>query len=112
MIQRPAACSFSRTDSSYHHAHDEPGLTSRQLPDGFRSEEIYTLHGDTLMRPLYADPAVLMGVLREMVTERDVSRGMPVHRNLTAAEYLDDPLARLGEGVRRTVPEQAIRRPP
>ena len=92
----------------YHHSDDETGLTSRQLPDGFRSEEIYTFHRDTLIWLRYADPPVLMGVLREMLEEREVSWVAPIHGNPIAAEHLDDYLERLEEGVRRIVGEQAV----
>ena len=92
----------------YHHADDETGLTSRQLPGSFGSEEIYTFHRDTLIWLRYADPSVLMGVLREMLEERDVSWVAPIHGNPIAAEHLDDYLERLEEGVRRIVSEQAV----
>ncbi len=108
IYDRASRVLFVADGFGYHHADDETGLTSRQLPDGFRSEEIYTFHRDTLIWLRYADPAVLMGVLREMVEARDVSWVAPIHGNPIAAEHLDDYLARLEEGVRRIVREQAI----
>ena len=79
-----------------------------ELPDGFRSEEIHTFPRDTLIWLRYADPSVLMGVLREMFEEREVSWVAPIHGNPIAAEHLDDYLERLDEGVRRIVREQAV----
>jgi len=108
IYDRASRVLFVADGFGYHHADDETGLTSRQLPDGFRSEEIYTFHRDTLIWLRYADPAVLMGVLREMFSERDVSWVAPIHGNPIAAEHLDDYLERLEEGVRRIVREQAI----
>ena len=108
IYDRASRVLFVADGFGYHHADDETGLTSRQLPDGFRSEEIYTFHRDTLIWLRYADPAVLMGVLREMFAERDVSWVAPIHGNPIAAEHLDDYLERLEEGVRRIVREQAI----
>ena len=108
IYDRASRVLFVADGFGYHHADDETGLTSRQLPDGFRSEEIYTFHRDTLIWLRYADPAVLMGVLREMFAERDVSWVAPIHGNPIAVEHLDDYLERLEEGVRRIVREEAI----
>ena len=108
IYDRASRVLFVADGFGYHHADDETGLTSRQLPDGFRSEEIYTFHRDTLIWLRYADPAVLMGVLREMFAEREVSWVAPIHGNPIAAEHLDDYLERLEEAVRRIVREQAI----
>ena len=108
IYDRASRVLFVADGFGYHHADDETGLTSRQLPDGFRSEEIYTFHRDTLIWLRYADPAVLMGVLGEMFAERDVSWVAPIHGNPIAAEHLDDYLERLEEGVRRIVREEAI----
>lgn len=108
IYDRASRVLFVADGFGYHHADDETGLTSRQLPDGFRSEEIYTFHRDTLIWLRYADPPVLMGVLREMLEEREVSWVAPIHGNPIAAEHLDDYLERLEEGVRRIVGEQAV----
>lgn len=108
IYDRASRVLFVADGFGYHHGDGETGLTSRQLPDGFRSEEIYTFHRDTLIWLRYADPAVLMGVLRDMLAERAVSWVAPIHGNPIAAEHLDDYLARLEEGVRRIVREQAI----
>lgn len=108
IYDRASRVLFVADGFGYHHADDETGLTSHQLPDGFRSEEIHTFHRDTLIWLRYADPAVLMGLLREMLEERDVSWVAPIHGNPIAAEHLDDYLERLGAGVRRIVREQAV----
>ena len=108
IYDRASRVLFVADGFGYHHADDETGLTSRQLPDGFRSEEIYTFHRDTLIWLRYADPPVLMGVLREIFAEREVSWVAPIHGNPIAAEQLDDYLERLEEGVRRIVGEQAV----
>ena len=94
IYDRASRVLFVADGFGYHHADDETGLTSRQLPDGFRSKEIYTFHRDTLIWLRYADPTVLMGVLREMFAERDVSWVAPIHGNPIAAEHLDDYLER------------------
>ena len=107
IYDRASRVLFVADGFGYHHADDETGLTSRQLPDGFRSEEIYSFHRDTLIWLRYADPDVLMGVLREMFEAREVSWVAPIHGNPIAAEHLDDYLERLEEGVRRIVREQA-----
>ena len=49
-----------------------------------------------------------MGVLREIFAEREVSWVAPIHGNPIAAEHLDDYMARLEDGVRRIVREQAV----
>ncbi len=108
IYDRASRVLFVADGFGYHHADDETGLTSRQLPDGFRSEEIYTFHRDTLIWLRYADPPVLMGVLREIFAEREVSWVAPIHGNPIAAEHLDDYLERLEAGVRRIVGEQAV----
>ncbi len=105
---RASGVLFVADGFGYHHADDETGLTSRQLPDGFRSDEIHGFHRDTLVWLRYADPAVLMTALRRLLAEREVSWVAPIHGNPIAAEHLDDYLARLEEGVRRIVREHAL----
>lgn len=108
ICDRASRVLFVADGFGYHHADDETGLTSRQLPDGFRSDEIHSFHRDTLIWLRYADPAVLMGVLGDMFAEREVSWVAPIHGNPIAAEHLDDYMERLEEGVRRIVREQAL----
>ncbi len=108
IYDRASRVLFVADGFGYHHADDETGLTSRQLADGFRSEEIHGFHRDTLVWLRYADPAVLMGVLREMLEAREVSWVAPIHGNPIAAEHLDDYLERLEEGVRRIVREWEV----
>ncbi len=108
IYDRASGVVFAADGFGYHHREKETGLVSTDLPGGFRLEDVYGFHRDTLVWLRYVDPPKLMQTLRRMLDVRPVSFVAPIHGNPIAAGDLPAYLDLLEESLERIVAEYAV----
>ncbi|HSR42150.1 MAG TPA: MBL fold metallo-hydrolase [Longimicrobiales bacterium] len=86
-LHRPGACA----------------LTSRDLPDGVRTDDLHAFHRDTLRWLVYVDPPRLLAALERIFREHPVEWVAPIHGNPIAGADLPAYMDALRGSVERIV---------